>query len=133
MTPSGVVLAVLAGRPGGHDWDERMGGLESEMMEWSKVMTFPMANGRLDNRRGDYRAMNTGLSYGGGSVVSELILQLKREEGLIRQQRPGELKISGKKNQQAIASLRKSDKLEKLVRYIDCKFPQTVYCSLDWD
>jgi hypothetical protein len=55
--------------------------------------------------------MNEMKERGGGSVVCEVILQVKREEGLMRQQRPGELKISGKKNQEAIARLRKSEKL----------------------
>jgi hypothetical protein len=74
-TPSGVVAAVLAGRPGGEAWDDKMRRLDGELEGSAELMTFQQVDPKKPPRRGDHRAMHTGLSYGGGSKVREVILR----------------------------------------------------------
>lgn len=66
-TKSGVVITILAGRPSGENWDEKMRYLGEEMTQAAEVMDLPE---EMKHRRGDYRTVHTGVSYGGGSQVS---------------------------------------------------------------
>jgi hypothetical protein len=76
-TPSGVMAAVLAGRPLGQGWDNKIKSLYEELSGASESMTFPKAGLTSEPpRRGDYRVMHTRLSYGGGSMVCDFILEV---------------------------------------------------------
>ena len=66
-TPSGIVIAVLAGRPRSSGWDERMKSLTSGIEAAGNLMTFQ--TGGNWHHRGAYPGINTGISYGGGSQV----------------------------------------------------------------
>lgn len=79
-TPSGILVALLAGRPEGQTWDKFMGGLDAEMTESAGQMTFP--GDPAERRRGPYRSVNTGISYGGGSKVRGSVLRMKEKDFL---------------------------------------------------
>ena len=67
LTPSGVIIALLSGRPAGLDWDVRMQNLESAMDDTRRKIG--LDKGGTPHRRGGYHCLNTGLSLGGGSKV----------------------------------------------------------------
>jgi len=71
-TPSGIVIALLAGRPRARDWDERMKSLTGDFNATANSLAFPA--GVNGHHRGDYPVMNIGSSYGGGSQVRFLSL-----------------------------------------------------------
>jgi hypothetical protein len=67
-TPSGTILAALAGRPRGEgfrDKTERLDGFMGYLMD-----TVQFSEKERGHRRGNYPAIHTGISYGGGSKVA---------------------------------------------------------------
>lgn len=77
-TPSGIIIAVLAGCPHGPGWDEHMKHLTEDVDAAASLMTFPKVvktDKGTRHRRGDYPATNTGVSYGGGSQVCILLVR----------------------------------------------------------
>jgi hypothetical protein len=65
--PSGYLVGLLAGRPLEGGWDEQMLSLTRLMRTAKDMMRFGL--GEMHHRRGDYAAVNTGISYGGGTKV----------------------------------------------------------------
>lgn len=66
-TPSGTILVALAGRPGGPRFGDKMESLDNLM--GSLMDTVQFSEKECDHRRGNYPAIHTGISYGGGSKV----------------------------------------------------------------
>jgi len=66
-TPSGYIIALLAGRPDGSSWDTSMGELARAMDLTRDAMCFDDVD--ATHRRGSYASVNTGISYGGGAKV----------------------------------------------------------------
>lgn len=96
-----------------------MRALDKGMTKASGNMTFPvLPEGK--HRRGTYRSMHTGLSCGGGSLVSPThsVVQL---ETRMKQQSPGELKIWGEDNRRNVELLRRSENMIILAKYINCE------------
>ena len=79
-TPSGTIIAVLVGRPCGPGWDHHMGNLAGDM---DAAANFIKSSAKKGHRHGDYPAVNTGVSYGGGSQVWTLSLFLISDEKFI--------------------------------------------------
>ena len=73
VTPSGYVVALLAGRPASSTWDDCMGRLTRIMAFTKAAMRFN--DKEVDHRRGHYGSVNTGISYGGGAKVRPPPLQ----------------------------------------------------------
>jgi hypothetical protein len=59
------VIGMLAGRPAAEDWDDQMRTLTRLMGGARGSMRFGWDE--THHRRGDYPAVNTGISYGGGT------------------------------------------------------------------
>ena len=70
LTPSGIVLALLSGRPADPDWDVRMESLAHEMDRAKREIG--LDDRETIHRRGGYPCVSTGLSLGGGSTVCTL-------------------------------------------------------------
>lgn len=66
-TESGVLIALLAGRPKSTSWGDRMRTLGQALDAARQKVSFV---GQGDHRRGTYPTYSTGLSYGGGATVS---------------------------------------------------------------
>jgi len=74
-TPSGIVIALLAGRPYAPSWSEQMKSLAGDLNTTANSMTLETGGNR--HHCGDYPAINIGVSYGGGSQVrAPYILEL---------------------------------------------------------
>jgi hypothetical protein len=68
LAKNGELFVLLAGRPLDSRYCESLSELESAIIEAEGRFSF---TGRLGkNRRGNYRAISTGVSLGGGSKVS---------------------------------------------------------------
>ena len=79
-TPSGIVIALLAGRPRGPGWDEQMKSIASDLDAVANSMT--LQTGGNCHHLGSYPAINFGVSYGGGSQVRvPYIPELQRDLG----------------------------------------------------
>lgn len=63
--PNDRVFGVLAGRPNAEDWDGVISEMSEAMVAASKSPGVPAHN------RGNYAAINAGLSFGGGQRVSK--------------------------------------------------------------
>lgn len=61
------MIALLAGHPRGPGWDELMKSLEGDISAAANL-TGPQIGGNR-HRRGQYPAVNIGVSHGGGSHV----------------------------------------------------------------
>lgn len=68
-TPSGYIIALLAGRPASSTWDSCMLRLTGIMRLTKDAMRF--GDHEDKHRRGTYTSVNTGISYGGGARVSQ--------------------------------------------------------------
>jgi hypothetical protein len=69
LTRDGEVVALLAGRPQDQSYEETLNELEGRVTDAGNAFQF---NARQrDNRRGDYLAISTGISFGGGSMVRD--------------------------------------------------------------
>ena len=68
-TPSGLLIALLAGRPGPLAWDLKMKKLVGLMGLAKETIRFN--EGGVKHRRGRYPSVNTGISFGGGSKVCQ--------------------------------------------------------------
>lgn len=66
-TPSGYIIALLAGRPASSTWDDCMVSLAGIMNLTRDAMRFDDKEAK--HRRGTYASVNTGISYGGGAKV----------------------------------------------------------------
>ena len=67
LTKDGEVVVLLAGRPDDASYRESLRGLESSMADVGKKFSF--SKRQLENRRGGYPAISTGVSMGCGSQV----------------------------------------------------------------
>ena len=67
LTKDGEVVVLLAGRPDDASYGESLRELESSMADVGGKFSFTTR--QLDNRRGDYLAISTGVSIGCGSQV----------------------------------------------------------------
>ena len=66
-TPSGYIIALLAGRPASETWDICMRELTGKMIMARDALNF--VDKEAKHRRGAYPSVNTGISYGGGAKV----------------------------------------------------------------
>lgn len=72
----GRIVVILAGRPNDDDWDESMERLQGVLANASESLDFGGYNslpapsrGPAENRRGGYKTVAVGVSYGGGQRV----------------------------------------------------------------
>jgi len=61
------MIALLSGRPADPSWDARMRDLGAAMDEVN--LKIGIDSVKLKQRRGTYYSVNTGISFGGGSMV----------------------------------------------------------------
>jgi len=67
LTRGGETVVLLAGRPKDPSYEDALVDLEASVTEAGK--NFHFSEYQRDNRRGDYLAISTGISFGGGSMV----------------------------------------------------------------
>ena len=82
------------------------------------------------HRRGEYSAMSTGISYGGGSQVRGVFPFLKtsahHQVGLLE---PGDLKVGNRKNQEILKDLEQHSGIKRLTKFIEGKEPLSLKSS----
>jgi hypothetical protein len=67
LSKSDEVISILAGRPKDDSFVSDLKDLEEKANLAKDSLTF---RGALKHRRGTYRCLSTGISYGGGATVS---------------------------------------------------------------
>ena len=76
LADKGELFILLAGRPADPGYVEALSGLHSDMDVAGERFSF---TGRLaKNRRGSYRAISTGVTHGGGSKASYVLLHVRK-------------------------------------------------------
>ena len=68
-TKSGLLIALLAGKPSAPTWERKMKTLAHAMDSARLKMSF--RDEQTAHRRGDYPTVTTGISYGGGAMVGQ--------------------------------------------------------------
>ena len=125
-TPSGIILVALAGKPTGPGFDSKMAKLGNRM--GSLMDTVQFTSQECEHRRGNYQAIHTGISYGGGSKVrSPLPTPLKKTKHADNRnaiQAPGELKPKNKSKERVVNKLRSCRELKALSGYVSSEFSQ---------
>lgn len=61
------IIAILAGRPSGKDWEETVQKYLQALARAKESLQF----GKKCDRRGPFRTIAVGVSYGGGQTVSD--------------------------------------------------------------
>lgn len=62
------IIAVLAGRPKGPEWDRAAEGAADAIREAGKATSF--TDEQISHRRGAFPAVGAGISFGNGQTVS---------------------------------------------------------------
>ena len=69
-TKSGLLIALLAGKPSAPTWERKMKTLKHAMDSAKLKMSF--REEQTAHRRGKYPTVATGISYGGGAMVAKV-------------------------------------------------------------
>ena len=75
MAKTGEAFVLLAGRPAAEGYAETLTQLEAAMTEAGERFSF--TGRKKKNRRGEYRAISTGVTLGGGSKVGYIQLDVR--------------------------------------------------------
>ena len=70
LAKAGEAFVLLAGRPAAEGYAETLTQLEAAMAEAGERFSF--TGRKKENRRGEYRAISTGVTLGGGSKVGSI-------------------------------------------------------------